>query len=204
MAEIATREVLLDREGRGQEVELVEAAAGRADVRRDLVAVPELGLEIGDPLVVDDEPRGCERLETLVDLLRVVGDVVGAALHRREPDALPGDAQEDDVGERADEHRVALLERVLGRIGKLVERRRVRSAGGAPESLRIGRVEHVEDEVGLGDIVDPDEVVFLELLADRRDPLLDEPGRSRFPRSRTCARIESSRPASERDRARGA
>ena len=56
----------------------------------DVVAVPELGLEVGDPLVVDHEPRGGERLKALVDLLRVVADVVGAALHRREPDALPG------------------------------------------------------------------------------------------------------------------
>ena len=172
MAEVAAREVLLDRERRREQVELVEPAPGLADVGRDLVAAPELRLEVGMPVVVDHEARRRERLEPLVDRLGVVGDVVRAALHRREPDALAGDTEENDVRERADEHRVARLEDVVGRLRQLVERRRVRAARGAPERLRLGGVEHVQDEVGLGDVVDADEVVALELLADLGDPLL--------------------------------
>jgi hypothetical protein len=179
--EVAAGEVLLDRERRRQQVELVEPAARGGDVGRDLVAAPELRLEVGVPVVVDHEPRGRERLEALVDLLGIVGDVVRAALHGREPDTLARDAQEDDVREGADEHRIARLEDVVRRFGKLVERGGVRPAGRSAERLRILRVEHVEDEVRVRDVLDLDEVVLLELLPDGGDPLLVGRGRGRAP-----------------------
>ena len=90
MAEVALVQELVHGERRRQEVELAHALAGRADVGGDLVAVPQLGLEVGDELVVDHELRLRERREALEHLGRVVRDLVRAALHRREPHALPG------------------------------------------------------------------------------------------------------------------
>jgi hypothetical protein len=72
VTEVATGEVLLDGERRREEIELVEPPAGLADVRRHLVPVPELRLEVRNPLVVDHEPRRGERLEPRVDLLGIV------------------------------------------------------------------------------------------------------------------------------------
>ena len=88
VAEVALVEVLVHGERRGEQVELLHPLACGADVGGDLVAVPELRLEIGNELVVDHELRLRERSEALEDVRRVVGDPVGAALHRREPDAL--------------------------------------------------------------------------------------------------------------------
>ncbi len=47
MAKIPLVEELVHGERRRQEVELVHSLAGRGDVGRDLVAVPQLGLEVG-------------------------------------------------------------------------------------------------------------------------------------------------------------
>ena len=73
VAQVALVEVLVHGERRGEEVELVHPLPCRADVGGDLVAVPELGLEIGDELVVDHELRLGERREALEDVGRVVG-----------------------------------------------------------------------------------------------------------------------------------
>jgi hypothetical protein len=88
--EVALVEVLVDGEGRREEIEFLHALAGGADVRGHLVAVPELGLEIGEELVVDHELRLRERGEPLEDLTWVVGDLVRPALHCREPHAPAG------------------------------------------------------------------------------------------------------------------
>ena len=56
--------------GFGQEVERAEPDAGVADELGDLVALPELGLEVGLELVVDDQARAGERHEPLDDVLR--------------------------------------------------------------------------------------------------------------------------------------
>ena len=56
MAEIASGEVLLHRKRGRQQIELVEAATGRADIGRDLVTAPQVGLEVRMPVVVDNEP----------------------------------------------------------------------------------------------------------------------------------------------------
>ena len=172
MPEVPPGEVVLDGERRRQQVELVEPPSRLGEVHGHVVSVPELGLEIGYPLVVDHEARGRQGLEALIDRRGILGDVVRPLLHRREPDALARDAQEHDVRERAYEHRVARLQRILGRLVELVERGGVGAARGAPESLRILGVEHVEDEVGVRDVVDEHEVVGFELLADRPHPLL--------------------------------
>ena len=187
VAEVALVEELVHRERRRQEVELAHPLAGSADVGRDLVTVPELGLEVRDELVVDHELRLRERREPLEHLGRVVGDLVGAALHRREPDALAGHVEDDDVRERPDEVRVARAQHVVRHLVELVERGRVGPARRAPERLRILRVEHVEDEVGVGVIVDELEAVRLERLADGADPLPRGTARSTCPRSHTCA-----------------
>ena len=47
MAKVALVEVLVHRERGREQVEVLHALAGRADVGGDLVAVPELGLEVG-------------------------------------------------------------------------------------------------------------------------------------------------------------
>ena len=139
MAQVALVEVLVHRERRRQEVELLHPLAGRADVGGDLVAVPELGLEVGDELVVDHELRLRQRREPLEHLARVVRDLVRAALHRREPDAVAGNVEHDHVRERAHEHRVARLEHVLGDGVELVERGGVGAARLTPERPRARR-----------------------------------------------------------------
>ena len=103
-----------------------------------------------------------------------------------EPDAFARDMEHDDVRKRTDEVRVARAENVLRYRGKLVERGRVRAAGGAPESLRLLGVEHVEDEVGVGMVIDPLEAVCLEGQADGAHPLL-EGGRGGRPPDRVLA-----------------
>ena len=172
MAKVALVEELVHRERRRQQVELAHPLAGGADVGGDLVAVPELRLEVGDELVVDHELRLRERRQPLEHLCRIVRDLVGAALHRREPHALTGNVEDDDVRERADEVRVARAEHVLRHLVELVERGRVGASRGPAERLRIVRVEHVEHEVGVGVVVDEHEAVGLELLADRANPRL--------------------------------
>ena len=170
MPQVALVEVLVHRERRRQEVELLHPLAGRTDVGSDLVAVPELGLEVGDELVVDHELRlrqGCEPLEHLARLVR---DLVRASLHGGEPDAVAGNVQHDHVREGADEHRVARLEHVLGDGVELVEGGGVRTARLAPERPGLVGIEHVEHEIGVRDVVHPREVVALELTPDRLDP----------------------------------
>ena len=129
MTEVALVQDLVHRERRRQQVELAHPLAGSGDVGRELVAVPELGLEIREELVVDHELRLRERCQPLEDLGRVVGDLVRAALHRREPHTLAGHVEDDDVRKRAHEIRVARAEHVLRYLVELVERGGVRSAG---------------------------------------------------------------------------
>jgi hypothetical protein len=176
------------RERRGQEIELLHAAAGLGELDRVLVAVPELGLQVGHELVVDHQLRLGERRQALEHVRRVVGDAVGAALHRREPHAGARHVEDDDVRERAHQHRVARLEHVLGLVRQLVERGGIRPARGAPERLRVVGVEHVEDEVRLGDVVHEREPVTLELGADAAYPGLVL-GRGGAPPDGVCAHV---------------
>ena len=83
-----------------------------------------------------------------------------------------GHVQDDDVRERANEVRVARAEHVLRHLVQLVEGGGVGAARRAAERLRVLGVEHVEDEVGVGVVVDEDEAVCLEGLADRAHPRL--------------------------------
>ena len=134
--EVALVEKLVHGERGREQVELLHALAGRGDVLGDLVAVPQLGLEIRDELVVDHELRLCEWREPLEHLGRVVRDLVGSALHGREPDPAAGDMEHDDVRERSDEHRIARLQDVVGNGVELVERGRVGPARLAAKRLR--------------------------------------------------------------------
>ena len=168
-------------ERRRQQVELAHALARGTDVGRDLVAIPELRLEIGDELVVDHELRFRERRQPLEHLGRVVRDLVGAALHGREPDTLSGDMEDDDVRERPNQVRIARAEHVLRYLIELVEGSRIGASRGTAERLGIGGVEHVEDEVRLGVVVDQFEVVMRELLCDRPNPCLVRRRRRRSP-----------------------
>ena len=61
MTQVALVQELLDRERGGEEVEVAHPAAGLGDLPRVLVAVPELGLEIGAKVVVDHELRERQR-----------------------------------------------------------------------------------------------------------------------------------------------
>ena len=124
MAQLALGEEILDRERVRQEVERAEPHAGVANRLGDLVSLPQLGLEVGLELVVDDQSRARERHEALDDvarelLVRVGVDAVVAALHRREPRALAGDVVEHEVRECAQEHRVVRAQRLLDRLRML-------------------------------------------------------------------------------------
>ena len=149
MAEIVLVDEILDRERRRQEAERVEPAAGLGDRLGDLVAAPQLGLEVGAELVVDDEARARERLEPRDDDLgERSADEIAAALERREPHAVAGDVRERDVGERTDEDGVALAQRVGRRCVEQVQRGDERAARAAAERARARAVDDVEDELG--------------------------------------------------------
>ena len=176
MAQLALGEQVLDGERVRQEVERAEPDAGVADRLGDLVPLPELGLEVGLELVVDDQARAGERHEPLDDvarelLLRVPGDAVVAALHRREPRALAGHVVEDEVRERAQQHRVVGAQRLLDRLrmlGTLEDGEHVRAAGAAPERLRLVRLDEAEHEVRLPRVAVAEiEARLLELLAEQ-------------------------------------
>ena len=159
-----------------EELGVAQANTGRANRVGDRVPVPELGLQVGPELVVDHEPRARERQQALDDLLRelvlVVGsDAVVAALHRREPCALPGDVVEHEVGEAAQELRIVGAQRLLDRLGMsraLEDADDVRALPPAAERLRVVEVEQGDDEVRLGRVAvrrrEPDS---LERLADQ-------------------------------------
>ena len=155
MAKLPLGEEVLDRERVRQQVERAEPDARLADRLRDLVAVPQLRLEVGTELVVDHEPRARERNEPLDDharelLLRIRVDAVVAALHGREPRALAGHVVEDEVRERAQQHRVVGAQRLLDRLGvlpALEDGENVGAARPAPERLRVVGVDEAEHEV---------------------------------------------------------
>jgi len=67
VAEVALAEELLERERVWQQAELVQALSGLLDLVRDLVAVPELRLEVGAELVVDHEAGSRDREQLLDD-----------------------------------------------------------------------------------------------------------------------------------------
>ena len=182
VAQVVLVDELLDGERGGEQPELVEPPAGLRDGSGDLVTVPQLRLEIGPELVVDHEPRASERLEPPDDRVGergctvVGGHEVAAPLERREPDAVPGDVGEGDVGESADEHRVALPQRVGRRRVEHVERRDERPAGAAAERLRALDVDDVQHELrrrALGRRLEPR---ALERGAELRDELAEGPG----------------------------
>ena len=165
--ELALVQEVLDRERRGEEVEVAHPLAGGDDLLGHLVALPELRLEVGEELVVDHELRAGEREHALDDrvgerVVAVGGAVaVVAALHRREPGALARHVAERDVRERADEHRVVLGQRVAL---ALVQADDERAARAAAERLRVGLVDDADHEVrvvgglGLGEAGSPERV----------------------------------------------
>ena len=63
VTEVAGGEDLLDRERGRQQVERAEPLAGPRDLTGDLVAVAQLGREVGGELVADHQPRRRERLD---------------------------------------------------------------------------------------------------------------------------------------------
>ena len=65
--QVARRQDLVDRPRRGQQLQLVELLAGGGQRRGDLVAVPQLGLQVRVPDVLDHEVRLGERREPLDD-----------------------------------------------------------------------------------------------------------------------------------------
>jgi hypothetical protein len=63
---IALRQHVLEREGRRQQVPLVEPPAGVGEgAACERVAVPELGLEVRHEIVVDHQHRGDDRHDPL-------------------------------------------------------------------------------------------------------------------------------------------
>ena len=72
------------------------------------------------------------------------------ALHGREPRALAGHVVEDEVRERAQQHRVVGAQRLLDRLGvlpALEDGENVGAARPAPERLRVVGVDEAEHEV---------------------------------------------------------
>jgi hypothetical protein len=93
VTKIARAEQLLDRKPSRQEPEPVDTPPDLADLGRQLVTAPERGLEVDAELVVDHEPRGRERLESLDDSAGeplVVENEIVPLLHRREEDPVAG------------------------------------------------------------------------------------------------------------------
>ena len=79
-------------------------------------------------------------------------DAVVAALHGREPRALAGHVVEDEVRERAQQHRVVGAQRLLDRLrmlGTLEDRKHVRAARSSSERLRVVGLDEAEHEVCL-------------------------------------------------------
>src|SRR5690606_12304462 len=64
--DVPGRKVLLQREGRGQKVELIEFFASLPQGRRELVPFPQLLFEIGVKDVVDDKARRGDGRDPLV------------------------------------------------------------------------------------------------------------------------------------------
>ena len=98
-------------------------------------------------------------------------DAVVAALHRREPRALAGHVVEDEVRERAQQHRVVGAQRLLDRLrmlGSLEDRKHVRAASSAPERLRVVGLDEAEYEICLPRVAVAEvEARLLELLAEQ-------------------------------------
>ena len=97
---------------------------------------------------------GTSRSMTLLRelLLGVAEDAVVAALHRREPRALAGHVVEDEIRERAQQHRVVGAQRLLDRLRMLrtlEDGEHVRAAGTASERLRLVGLHEAEHEVCL-------------------------------------------------------
>src|SRR5205823_9471225 len=68
---------VFERKGRGQQAERVQPAAGIEQARGQLVAVPQLRLEVGLETVVDHQARRCKRRHPVDDLGRPAVDVAG-------------------------------------------------------------------------------------------------------------------------------
>ena len=135
---------------------------------------------------------------------RVVRDLVGAALHRREPDALLGHVQHDDVRERAHEHRVVRLEDVVRHRVELVDRRGERATrlrGGTPSGRSASNMLRTKSASAMSSTsAKPSRS---NSAPDRPDPRLVARARSPCPRSRTCAWRNSTAPPGRRRRGHG-
>ena len=113
VAQVALVQELVHRERRRQEIEIAHPLAGGADVGGDLVAVPELGLEIGTnsfSITSFDFASGASRSKISAGSSEI-WYVPRSIVVNQTPS--PGHAEHDDVGERAHEHRIALLEHVV-------------------------------------------------------------------------------------------
>ena len=96
-------------------------------------------------------------------------DEVAAALERREPHADAGDVREREVGERADEDRVALAQRIGRRLVEHVQRGDERPARLAPERARPRAVDDVDHELCVLGGVGGRNAPLLERRAERGD-----------------------------------
>ena len=159
--EVALIEVLLDRERRGQEVHRVETLAGDRQRLGNLVAIPQLGFEVGVPNVVDHEVALGEWREALGEvgeegIRAVVGNRVVALLHRAETHLGAGDDTHGDVRQGSHEHGVVVAD-CLGKIGwwriALVDCGTERRRALAAVRTHVLAVDEVADEVGSAKIL---------------------------------------------------
>ena len=163
MLEVALLEVVLDRERGGQQVERVEALAGGRQALRYLVAVPQLGLEVGVPDVVDHEVALGQRCETLGDVCvervgAVVGDRVVTLLHRAEACLGARHNTHGDIRESANQDGVVVADRLLEvgrRRGALVDRGAERRLVLAAVRAHVVAVDEVTDEIRRSEIIRP-------------------------------------------------
>ena len=156
VAEVARREELVHREGRGEQVELVESPARAPDRGGRLVAIPQHLREVGLEEVVDHQRRRRHRFDARVHAPEVVGpgaavsdDVVpllgGDEVGLRHP--IPRRDQPDgQVGQRPREHGVGLHDVVGEGVRELRDRADEDRLGAAPEGTRPAPGEEAEDE----------------------------------------------------------
>src|SRR2546422_5778926 len=72
MTKVTLVEQLVDRERGREQVQGVQAFPGRAELAGEGITAPQLWLEVGVELVVDDQLRGRQRVQPLVQVVEIV------------------------------------------------------------------------------------------------------------------------------------
>ena len=150
---------LVQRERRGQQAQRVQPVPGLVEALGQLVALPQLRLEVMLEAVVDHQPRGRQRGDAIDDVvdpgveIARVGDRVVPALGRHEVAGVARHHQHAQVGETAHHQRILVAQHVVGQLRRRVDDGHVGAALTAPERLRLVGVDEVEHDLGVDGVL---------------------------------------------------